>query len=128
MKGHEVFWFHTSTVDAEVFDEFRCRYFVVEQDRVLEILIKRLVDDVSNEFCNPPFGDEVSGVVVEDQFVCCLHSIADNGRGIILDVRVVSIRTCGDGEGGTPRSRVGSGGLDEADKVIRAVVVVVKLV
>ena len=60
--------------------------------------------------------------------MCCLHPIADDGRGIILDVHVVSIRACGDGEGGTPRCRVGVGGLDEANEVVDAVVVVVELV
>jgi hypothetical protein len=41
---------------------------------------------------------------------------------------VVRIRPCGDGEGVTPCSRVGVGGLDEADKVVGAVVIVVDLV
>ena len=57
----------------------------------------------------------------------CLHPIAYNGRCIVLDVFVVSIRACGDGEGVTPRCRVGVGGLDEADEVVGAVVIVVEL-
>ncbi len=67
MEGYEVLWLHTSTVEAEVVDEFRgrYRYFVVKRDRVLEILVKRLVNDVSDEFCDPPFGGEVGGVIVE---------------------------------------------------------------
>ena len=60
--------------------------------------------------------------------MCCLHPIAYDGRRIILDVFVVSIRACGDGEGVTPRSRVGVGGLDEADEVVGAIVIVVELV
>jgi hypothetical protein len=39
VEGHEVLWLHTSTVEVEVLDKFRGRYFVVEQDRVLEILV-----------------------------------------------------------------------------------------
>ena len=39
VEGHKVLWLHTSTVEAEVLDKFRGRYFVVEQDRVLEILV-----------------------------------------------------------------------------------------
>ncbi len=46
----------------------------------------------------------------------------------VLDVCVVSIQACGDGRGVTLCSRVGVGGLDEADKVVGAVVIVVKLV
>ena len=65
---------------------------------------------------------------LEEEFVCCLHSIAYYGRRILLDVCVVSIRACGDGEGVTPCSCVGVGGLDEADKVVGAVVIVVDLV
>ena len=64
MKGYEVLWLHTSTVEAEVVDEFCGRYFVVKRDRVFEILVKCLVDDVSDEFCDPPFSGEVGGVVV----------------------------------------------------------------
>jgi hypothetical protein len=30
VKGDEVLWFHTSTVEAEVVDEFRGRYLVVK--------------------------------------------------------------------------------------------------
>jgi hypothetical protein len=60
--------------------------------------------------------------------VCCLHPIAYDGRRIVLDDFVISIRACGDGEGVTPRCRVGVGGLDEADEVVGAIVIVVKLV
>jgi hypothetical protein len=52
VEGYKVLWLHTSTVEAEVVDEFRGRYFVVKRDLVLEILVKRLVDDVSDEFCD----------------------------------------------------------------------------
>ena len=52
MKGYKVLRLHTSTVEAEVGDEFRGLYCVVKRDRVLEILVKRLVDDVSDEFCD----------------------------------------------------------------------------
>ena len=60
--------------------------------------------------------------------MCCLHPIAYDGRRIVLDDFVISIRACGDGEGVTPRCRVGVGGLDEADEVVGAVVIVVELV
>ena len=95
---------------------------------ILLYLVERLVDNVSDEFCHPPFAGKVGGVVVEEEFVRCLHPIALDERHIILDVFVVSIRACGDGEGGTPRCRAGVSGLDEADKVVRAVIVVVELV
>ena len=64
MEGYKVLWLHTSTVEAEVVNEFCGCYFVVKRDRVFEILVKRLVDDISDEFCDPPFGGEVVGVVV----------------------------------------------------------------
>ncbi len=60
--------------------------------------------------------------------MCCLHPIAYDGRRIVLNDFVVSIRACGDGEGVTPRCRVGVGGLDEADEVVGVVVIVVELV
>ena len=59
--------------------------------------------------------------------MCCLHSIAYYGRRIVLDVCVVSIRACGDGEGVTPCSRVGVGRFDEADEIVGAVVIIVEL-
>jgi hypothetical protein len=59
--------------------------------------------------------------------VCCLNLIAYDGLRIVLDVFVVSIRSCGDGEGVTPRCRVGVGRLDEADEVVGAIVIIVEL-
>ena len=50
--------------------------------------------------------------------MCCLNLIAYDGLRIVLDVFVVSIRSCGDGEGVTPRCRVGGGGFYKANEIV----------